>query len=93
MSNERDVFLPSWTSLQSYTVPTWFKDAKLGIFIHWGVYSVPAYKNEWYPRLIYAKKYRSPREADRSADFRAHHEASWGDLKSFGVTTHPVDQP
>ena len=26
----------------------WFQDAKLGIFIHWGVYSVPAFENEWH---------------------------------------------
>ncbi len=33
----------NWESLQDYTVPAWFKDAKLGIFIHWGVYAVPAF--------------------------------------------------
>lgn len=34
-------------------VPEWFKDAKFGIYFHWGVYSVPAYGNEWYPRNMY----------------------------------------
>jgi alpha-L-fucosidase len=34
-------------------VPDWFKDAKFGIYFHWGVYSVPAFGNEWYPRTIY----------------------------------------
>jgi hypothetical protein len=33
-------------------VPAWYLDAKFGIFIHWGVYSVPAFGNEWYPRRI-----------------------------------------
>jgi len=33
----------TWESLQSRPYPQWFKDAKLGIFIHWGLYSVPAY--------------------------------------------------
>jgi alpha-L-fucosidase len=33
--------------------PEWFKDAKFGIYFHWGVYSVPAYDNEWYPRWMY----------------------------------------
>src|SRR5690348_6266747 len=43
----------TWESLDSRPVPQWFKDAKFGIFIHWGVYSVPAYSTvgnyaEWY---------------------------------------------
>lgn len=43
----------NWESLNSRPVPAWFEDAKFGIFIHWGLYSVPAYapKNnysEWY---------------------------------------------
>src|SRR5262249_3229389 len=32
--------------------PEWFRDAKFGIYFHWGVYSVPAYSFEWYPRLM-----------------------------------------
>lgn len=43
----------NWESLQQYTIPDWFQDAKFGIFIHWGPYSVPAYGSEWYPRLMY----------------------------------------
>lgn len=44
---------PTWESLQQRGYPQWFSDAKLGIFIHWGVYSVPAYASkegyaEWY---------------------------------------------
>ena len=35
-------FLPQWESLEKYEIPAWYKDAKFGIFIHWGVYSVPA---------------------------------------------------
>lgn len=38
---------PTWESLASHPTPEWFKDAKFGIFIHWGVYAVPAY-HEWY---------------------------------------------
>lgn len=34
----------NWESLDSRTIPTWFEDAKFGIFIHWGVYSVPAWR-------------------------------------------------
>ena len=46
-------FRPSWDSLGAYRVPEWYRDAKFGIFIHWGVFSVPAFGNEWYPRNMY----------------------------------------
>ena len=45
---------PTWESLrETWTVPTWFNQAKFGIFIHWGLYSIPARKNEWYARHMY----------------------------------------
>jgi alpha-L-fucosidase len=47
-------FQPDFESLEKVNpVPEWFKDAKFGIYFHWGVYSVPAYANEWYPRNMY----------------------------------------
>jgi len=49
-------FQPNFASLEkSNPVPEWFKDAKFGIYFHWGVYSVPAFANEWYPRNMYVK--------------------------------------
>lgn len=39
--------------IDNYEVPEWFRDAKLGIFVHWGVYSVPAYYSEWIPTVMY----------------------------------------
>jgi alpha-L-fucosidase len=36
-------YAPTWESLDSREIPGWFDEAKFGIFIHWGVYSVPAY--------------------------------------------------
>ena len=52
-ADERPVFEPNWESLNSRETPAWFRDAKFGIFIHWGVYSVPAIchkstYSEWY---------------------------------------------
>ena len=38
----------SWASLDSRPLPTWYDDAKIGIFIHWGVFSVPSYGTEWF---------------------------------------------
>lgn len=41
--------LPTWESLKAnYQIPEWLKDAKFGIFIHWGLYAVPAHGSEWY---------------------------------------------
>ncbi|HEV2483964.1 MAG TPA: alpha-L-fucosidase [Terracidiphilus sp.] len=46
--------LPSWQSVREfYHVPKWFHDAKIGIFIHWGLYSIPAHKSEWYSKWMY----------------------------------------
>jgi alpha-L-fucosidase len=49
----------TWNSLRNRPYPDWFQDAKLGIFIHWGVYSVPAYSGpesyaEWFLRGLQA---------------------------------------
>jgi len=46
-------FRPDWATLVKYEPPQWYQDAKFGIFIHWGVYSVPAAQSEWYPREMY----------------------------------------
>jgi alpha-L-fucosidase len=47
-------FQPTWTSIQAnYKEPAWFQDAKFGIFMHWGVYSVGAHHNEWYEKHMY----------------------------------------
>jgi len=67
-------FAPEWSSLLRYQVPAWYEDAKFGIFIHWGVYSVPAFKSEWYPRMMYQKG---------SAEFE-HHVATYGPHTEFG---------
>jgi len=65
---------PNWESLKQYIVPDWFVDAKFGIFIHWGVYAVPAFGSEWYPRNMYI---------EGSAEFE-HHLAKWGPQSEFG---------
>jgi alpha-L-fucosidase len=67
-------FRADWNSLAGYRVPDWFRDAKLGIFIHWGVYSVPAFGNEWYSRNMYV---------EGNAAFK-HHVATYGPQSKFG---------
>jgi alpha-L-fucosidase len=63
-----------WASLSAYTPPGWLRDAKLGIFIHWGVYCVPAYAHEWYPRNMYIQG---------GHEFE-HHVKTYGAHKDFG---------
>ena len=46
---------PTWESLDSRPIPAWFSDAKFGIFIHWGPYSVPA----WAPKGVYSEWYQN----------------------------------
>ena len=41
-------FSPSWDSLDKRKIPSWYDDAKFGIFVHWGVYSVPSFGSEWF---------------------------------------------
>lgn len=39
---------PTWDSLDSRPLPSWYQDAKFGIFLHWGVFSVPSFGSEWF---------------------------------------------
>jgi alpha-L-fucosidase len=67
-------FRPDWESLQKYEAPAWYRDAKFGIFIHWGVYSVPAFGSEWYPRMMYV---------EGSSEYK-HHIETYGPQDKFG---------
>lgn len=41
-------YTPDWASLDTRPLPAWYDNAKLGIFIHWGVFSVPSFGTEWF---------------------------------------------
>jgi alpha-L-fucosidase len=64
----------TWESLSGYQVPEWYRNAKFGIFIHWGIYSVPAFGSEWYSRNMYVKD---------SPEFK-HHIETYGKHTEFG---------
>ncbi len=62
----------TWESLQAnYKVPQWFIGAKFGLFMHWGLYAVPAYHNEWYEKHMYAQ-------------FSTWHREHFGSQDTFG---------
>lgn len=64
----------TWESLSRYQVPEWYRNAKFGIFIHWGIYSVPGFGSEWYSRNMYIKD---------SGEFK-HHVETYGKHSEFG---------
>src|SRR5262245_44532005 len=72
---------PTWSSIDSRPTPQWWSDAKFGIFIHWGVYSVPAFAPtgeyaEWYWERIGREGNPDPasRDAKIRRESRAFHE-------------------
>ncbi len=70
-----DKYEATWESLAAHNEqPEWLKDAKLGIYFHWGVYCVPEYSSEWYPRtsLIPGNDARRQREETYGKDFYYH---------------------
>lgn len=80
---------PNWESIKkNYKDPEWFNDAKFGIFIHWGVYAVPAFGSEWYPRQMYMDTATFTAQLKLqskgpNATF-LHHREKWGDQNNFG---------
>lgn len=78
----------SWESLRRHPLPAWFDDAKLGIFIHWGLYSVPAWApptgelgkvdwSKWFYQNPYAEWYLNSIRLKESKTY-AHHAATYG---------------
>lgn len=41
-------YSPDWSSLDTRPLPPWFDEAKIGVFLHWGVFSVPSFGSEWF---------------------------------------------
>ena len=75
----KEVYKPEWTSLARHTeVPSWIRDAKFGIYCHWGVYAVPAYNNEHYIQHMH-------NEGDYTKlGTNKRHVAIYGPLSKFG---------
>lgn len=71
-------YQPDWESLDKRPVPQWFKDAKFGIFIHWGVYSVPGFRTKGQ----YAEWYGNGLHEGDSSDL-AYHKKKFGDLSYY----------
>jgi alpha-L-fucosidase len=75
-------YTPDWNSLDKRATPDWWLDAKFGIFIHWGVYSVPAYTTkgnyaEWYQNSL-TNNYHEGK-------IQAFHQANFGDRTYYDL--------
>jgi len=71
----KESFTADWESLARHdAAPEWFSDAKLGIYFHWGVYSVPAFGDEWYPRWMHFE----------NTEVYKHHLETYGHPSEFG---------
>jgi alpha-L-fucosidase len=67
-------YTASWSSVDQHPpAPEWYQDAKFGIYYHWGVFSVPAYGNEWYPRNMYIG----------GSNENNHHKSVYGDPSAW----------
>ena len=84
---------PNWKSIDSRPLPKWYDEAKFGIFMHWGVFSVPSFGDEWFWRFwksgvkkyvdFMKKNYRPDwTYPDFAADFTAefYNPDEWADL-------------
>ena len=81
-------FEPDWPSLRRHRVPEWYHDAKLGIFVHWGLFSVPAWAvpigefgtvgwDRWFANNPYSEWYLNTLRIKGSPTFD-HHRATYG---------------
>ena len=73
VTKSSEKFKPTWESLAKYTAPEWFRDAKLGIFMHWGPCSVPGV-DSWYGRNMYIEGHNTYK----------HHVKTYGHPSKFG---------
>lgn len=67
-------------NLDEYEIPEWYRDAKFGIFIHYGIYSVPAFGDEWYGHWMYIPNTGSY----GGSDIYTHHLNTYGGADKFG---------
>ena len=77
-SAQSESYKKNWKSLSKENAynrePDWLKDAKFGIYLHWGVYSVPAYSYEWYSRHMFMESRKEYQ----------YHKEHYGDPREFG---------
>ncbi|WP_020528359.1 alpha-L-fucosidase [Flexithrix dorotheae] len=87
LSSRAQKYEPNWESLSQYETPQWFSDAKFGVFIHWGVMSVPEFKSEWYGYHMYRPTltpHQTGIPTDKKNPTFEYHKKHYGDQSKFG---------
>jgi len=84
-SENNKTYASNYESLKNYSAPEWYEDAKIGFWVHWGVYSVPAFSGdhaaEWYGRWMYSTEENGEK---RGLATHNHHVQTYGDPSVFG---------
>lgn len=70
LNAESGNFKPTWESLDTHKVPEWYEDAKFGMFVDWGLYSIPAYAPSGYPDWYLWRM---------NTDTKEYHNKFWGE--------------
>ncbi len=78
LASAQTTYQPTWESIDSRPIPQWYDDAKFGIFIHWGVYSVPA----WGPKGSYSEWYWHYMNDPKHPTYKYHRE-NWPELSHY----------
>lgn len=76
-NSKTNTYEPNWESLKKHKTPEWFRDAKFGIYFHWGVYSYMG-QGEWYSHHMYEDKSEGWKH-----DLREHHLETYGDSVEY----------
>jgi alpha-L-fucosidase len=75
---------PQWSSVDARPTPTWWSDAKFGIFIHWGVYSVPAFAPKGEYAEWYWERLRAPGDPASAKDRKIREETRAFHARNYG---------
>ena len=79
-------YAPEWEKITSYAIPQWLLDAKFGMYTHWGVYSVPAFKGGTYVRNMYTPTGARGQKSPTNEAYYNYHKQKFGDPTEFGYT-------
>ncbi|KAL2869574.1 alpha-L-fucosidase-domain-containing protein [Aspergillus lucknowensis] len=80
----QEVYEPTWESTDKHLAsPEWFRDAKFGVYWHWGAFSTPQFGSEWYPRNMYLP----------DTPERAHHTQQYGPPEEWGYQNFILGAP
>lgn len=79
-------YAKQWMAITNYSIPEWLLDAKFGMYTHWGVYSIPAFKGNTYVRNMYTPTGSKGQKHPTNEAHYSYHKEKYGDPTKFGYT-------